>query len=232
MSYSKHLKEHKMMRYPDVDADGNLLAQVVPRNGTVAELDAAANGGYGEIAIATDLQDSPLTYNAQGELVRFSRLQVVDRIGSNGGISTSGAITYDPANADATTTPIQLVSGSSQGGFINGAVIAVNGKLPSSFAPSISFHGALEFPGLVSGDNFEAAIFFGFRTTSAGAWIFPYPAIASGNITGGGTFAPRLAFSYQATALSPTWEFCIGVRHTKASAQDVTFVGLCAVHLE
>ena len=42
------------LRYPAIDANGNLHAQITPRTGTLAELLTVADAGNGELATATD----------------------------------------------------------------------------------------------------------------------------------------------------------------------------------
>lgn len=51
------------LRYPTVDADGNLIANVEPRTGTLADLLLVGDSGEGEIAVATDA-DVQVLYRA------------------------------------------------------------------------------------------------------------------------------------------------------------------------
>ena len=53
------------LRYPDVDANGNLVASVSPRRDTLANLLNVADGGDGELALATD-EDTYVVYSAAG----------------------------------------------------------------------------------------------------------------------------------------------------------------------
>lgn len=53
MSIGKHIKEHKILKTPQVDANGNITAQVNHRTGLLASL-LGLPGGDGEISVATD----------------------------------------------------------------------------------------------------------------------------------------------------------------------------------
>lgn len=75
-----HFIEHAQMGYPATDADGNLLASVVPRSDTLANLLAITDAGIGEIAYATD-QPATVIYEDEGAGV--SRGIPVFHIGSD-----------------------------------------------------------------------------------------------------------------------------------------------------
>lgn len=55
MGYNALRRALQKMRYPAVDSNGNLLASVTPRTGTLATLLSIANAGNGEVATATDV---------------------------------------------------------------------------------------------------------------------------------------------------------------------------------
>lgn len=66
MSFTSQIKRAlKKLRYPDIDANGNLIGSVSPRRNTLANLLVVADGGDGEMAQATD-KDAAVIYKADG----------------------------------------------------------------------------------------------------------------------------------------------------------------------
>lgn len=45
----------KKLRYPDIDSSGNIIASVIPRTGTLAQLMTITDAGNGEVATATNV---------------------------------------------------------------------------------------------------------------------------------------------------------------------------------
>jgi len=126
MSRNKHLKEHAELGYPEVDSDGNLLAEVTPRTDTLANLLAITDAGDGEVATATD-EDALVVY--RGDPVSKGRPYY------RGGPAALANASLASVNIGNVSQPVEL-SGSNESPV--GIIDSVNDEflLPPSVAES------------------------------------------------------------------------------------------------
>ena len=101
------LQELARLGYPIPDANGNLLATVIPRSGTMAELMLVSDGGPGEIAYPTDRVATVVMYGGNGSKTPLYLLNFIS-FGKAQFFFTSAP----NVEADITAQPLEVSQGS------------------------------------------------------------------------------------------------------------------------